>query len=276
LSVAGIFRPFRSLPPYVQFAGRIMRVIVQNDARHPDNYGFIVTHIGLNLDRHLEGFRDMDREDKEFFANLISGAEPEPPEEVLAGRTRLKLRPEMVVHNEIVSELFKEDLLDSDDEALMAELRDHADALGFDGDAIVRAAKESKSQKPRSERPPEPFPINPQKQRQEARKRLVEEAQRTAKLLLNRLGLEYGEHDLAFKICPGSVKGPNFVAAVQMVNRELDRFLGIKNKERSLLKTEDFVRGRDGLEDILNSLTRTIKKRMQKNGQEGQDTVVDR
>ncbi len=31
LSVAAIFRPFRSLAPYIQFVGRIMRVVVQND-----------------------------------------------------------------------------------------------------------------------------------------------------------------------------------------------------------------------------------------------------
>ena len=31
LSVAAIFRPFRTLAPYVQFVGRIMRVVVQND-----------------------------------------------------------------------------------------------------------------------------------------------------------------------------------------------------------------------------------------------------
>ena len=31
LSVAAIFRPFRTLAPYIQFVGRIMRVIVQND-----------------------------------------------------------------------------------------------------------------------------------------------------------------------------------------------------------------------------------------------------
>lgn len=39
LSVAAIFRPFRSLAPYIQFVGRIMRVIVQNDPTHPDNIG---------------------------------------------------------------------------------------------------------------------------------------------------------------------------------------------------------------------------------------------
>ena len=35
LSVAAIFRPFRTLAPYIQFVGRIMRVVVQNDAMHP-------------------------------------------------------------------------------------------------------------------------------------------------------------------------------------------------------------------------------------------------
>ena len=50
-----------------------MRVIVQNDPRHPDNYGYVVTHIGLNLDQQLEDFRDMEREDKAFFEDLISG-----------------------------------------------------------------------------------------------------------------------------------------------------------------------------------------------------------
>src|SRR5208337_405153 len=63
LSVAAVFRPFRTLSPYIQFIGRIMRVVVQNDPRHPDNYGYIVTHVGMNLDQQLEDFRDMERED---------------------------------------------------------------------------------------------------------------------------------------------------------------------------------------------------------------------
>ena len=47
LSVAAIFRPFRTLAPYIQFVGRIMRVVVQNDPgtsgqrrphRHPSRH----------------------------------------------------------------------------------------------------------------------------------------------------------------------------------------------------------------------------------------------
>ena len=40
LSVAAIFQPFRSLSPYVQFIGRVMRVIHQNNPQHPDNRGW--------------------------------------------------------------------------------------------------------------------------------------------------------------------------------------------------------------------------------------------
>src|SRR5581483_1412742 len=45
LSVAAIFRPFRSLSPYIQFVGRIMRVNVQNAPGHPDNEGVVVSHV---------------------------------------------------------------------------------------------------------------------------------------------------------------------------------------------------------------------------------------
>ena len=60
-----------------------MRVVVQNDPRHPDNYGFIVTHAGMNLDRLLAEFRDVEREDQEYLQGLIGGEEPEAPREVI-------------------------------------------------------------------------------------------------------------------------------------------------------------------------------------------------
>lgn len=262
LSVAAIFRPFRTLSPYVQFVGRIMRVIAQNDPRHPDNYGFIVSHVGLNLDQQLDGFRDMDREDGAFFQDLISGVEPEPPIEVIEGKTRMKIRPDMIVKNEIVSELFEEEFLDTDDEILVEELKSIAEGLGFDGEAIRQAALEKREEKRKSTEAPAPFPILPQKQRTEARKRLTEEVKRVARILLNRLGLEFGGIELSLKIIPGRVSGTNFVAAVQIVNHEVDKLLGIKSGQRSMLKTEDFIKAQDSLSDIIDSLTRQFKRRM--------------
>lgn len=267
LSVAAIFRPFRSLSPYVQFVGRIMRVIVQNEPRHPDNYGHIVTHIGLNLDQQLEDFKDMDREDQMFFQELISGVEPEPPEEVVKGNARMKLRPDLIVNKEIVRGFFEEDFLDSDDDALLEELKAVAESLGFDGKDILEAAL-SKKEKARRKRVPasQPFIVQPQRQRREARKRLDEEVKRTAKILLNRLNLDFAGREIAFKILPGRITGNNFVAAVQLVNHELDKSVGIKRGQRDRLRTEDFVRAQESLDEVLNTLTRRLSIKENEDG----------
>jgi DNA repair protein RadD len=264
LSVAAVFRPFRTLSPYIQFIGRIMRVIVQNDPRHPDNYGYIVTHIGMNLDRQLEDFRDMEREDRAFFEELISGAEPEPPLEVIEGKARMKLASDMVVHRELVSELFEEDFLDTEDALLINELKAHAEALGFEPELIEQSLKNRHVEKHRVVSAAQPFPVLPQRRRKEARKRLKEEVNRTAKLLLNRLGLDFGGHEMAFKLAPG-VTGNNFVAAVQSVHHSLNKMIGIQAGEWAKLKTEDYERAMGSLEEILNLLTRQFKGRMKEN-----------
>lgn len=258
LSVAAIFRPFRSLSPYVQFVGRIMRVVVQNDPRHPDNYGYVVTHVGLNLDKQLSDFKDMDSEDRSFFDDLIAGKEPIPPKSVLDGLERLRLNPEMAVEKEIISSFFEEDFIDADDELLWEELKAQAEALGLDADAISSALKRRSTERLRAVTASAPLPIIPQKARQEARRRLTEETKRTAKLLLNVLGLDMAGMELSRRT--GSVSGPNFAAAVQLVNHELNRLLGIKSGERKHLKTEDFQRGIKLLPDVLNTLTRHLKK----------------
>lgn len=275
LSVAAIFRPFRSLPPYVQFVGRIMRVIAQNDPRHPDNSGYVVTHIGLNLDRQLDDFRDMEKDDVSFFEDLLEGKEPETPTEVLEGKARLKLNPEMVVNQEIISEFFEEDFLSTDDEELLNELKAHAESLGFDSEKIDAIMKSATNEKRRRVEASEPFPVQPQLQRREVRKRLHEEVKRTANILLNRLKLPTGGFDLAFKYIRGTVSGNNFVAAVQMVNHEIDKSLGIKKGKRATLRTDDFKRGLSALDDVLNTLTRRIERRISDYGKERKDPVPD-
>jgi excisionase family DNA binding protein len=262
LSVAAVFRPFRSLSPYVQFIGRIMRVIVQNDPRHPDNCGYVVSHVGLNLDQQLSDFREMEREDAAFFKDLIQGAEPEPPpSEVLRGDARQKLREEMIVSSEIVTEFFEEDFIGTDDATLIAELKAQAEALGFEAEAVDALLQRARGGSRRIEASA-PLATIPQRQRREARKRLNEEVNRSAKLLLNRLGLQFGSGDLCFNYGVG-VTGNNFVAAVQLVNRELDRLLGIEPGSRGRLTTEQFVTATKSLDAVLDKLTRRLKAKQE-------------
>jgi DNA repair protein RadD len=96
LSVAAIFRPFLSLAPYIQFVGRIMRVVVQNDPGHPDNVGHIVTHLGVNLDERLKEFKEFENDDQAFWDKVIGGEESEVPQNVLDGTARLRASDRVV------------------------------------------------------------------------------------------------------------------------------------------------------------------------------------
>ena len=71
LSVAAIFSIFSNLSPFVQFVGRIMRVIVQNDPAHPLNQGTVVFHAGANIARRWQDFQEYSEADQEFFDQLL-------------------------------------------------------------------------------------------------------------------------------------------------------------------------------------------------------------
>lgn len=49
LSIAALFRPYRTLLPYEQFIGRILRRITDQDASDADNIGYVISHKYLNL-----------------------------------------------------------------------------------------------------------------------------------------------------------------------------------------------------------------------------------
>ena len=256
LSVAAIFRPFRSLAPYLQFVGRAMRVVVQNDPRHPDNYGYIVTHVGINLDARLTDFRELEREDQQFLSGLLSGEEPEPPREVTEGRTQMKIRPDMMVHNEVIDSLIEEDFLDADDELVFEELRRNAETMGLDADAIVAAAKASKRASTRIMEAPESFSVSPQRARQEAQRRLNERIKKASQVLVNRVGLSPAGHEISTKLIP-NLTGANFVAGIQIFGHRVKR--AISTDPRGEWSIDELKRAMELLPEILESEVRRLK-----------------
>lgn len=83
LAVAMVGRIFSNLSPFVQFVGRIMRSIEQNSPGHPLNQGVVVFHLGANIARRWDDFREFCRADQEFFAELL----PEIEEVEFPGET---------------------------------------------------------------------------------------------------------------------------------------------------------------------------------------------
>jgi len=261
LSVAAIFRPFRTLAPYIQFVGRILRVIVQNNPTHPDNYGHIVTHVGLNLDEQLKRFKQFENDDQKFWEEVTGGSEPEPPSEVLAGDKRMKLHEDMVVQSEIVDRLFEEDFSTAEDLDIIQDLEKKLESLGLDSTLASQILERSRTQPagPRTTAAAAPFSVIPQKHWKEARTRLNEEAQRTAKLLLNRTDLKPEGVELPYKLKPALGAKNNFIAAFQMVNEGISKRLA-NGKKRQEWTTEEFTAAMALLPEVLDGLVREVKK----------------
>jgi superfamily II DNA or RNA helicase len=75
LAVAMVGSIFANLSPFVQFVGRIMRAVVQNQPGHPANQGVVVFHVGANVARRWNDFRQFSEADQDYFADLLPEAE---------------------------------------------------------------------------------------------------------------------------------------------------------------------------------------------------------
>ena len=80
------------------------------------------------------------------------------------------------------------------------------------------------------------------------------------KCLLNNLSLN--DFELQYKITPGRVRGNNFVSAIQLINHEINKRLNIAPGERRKLRAQDYKKAIDEMDNILDVLTRRLKKGM--------------
>ncbi len=71
LAVAAVFSIFANLSPFVQFVGRIMRVIQQNAPCHVLNQGTVIFHAGANVASRWEDFQQYSEADRDFFNQLL-------------------------------------------------------------------------------------------------------------------------------------------------------------------------------------------------------------
>lgn len=76
LSVAAIFRPYRSLAPYSQFIGRILRKMPDDDYNAPiDNIGAVIAHRDLGLEPLWSEYQK--EQEYKSVVELVKGAEPD-------------------------------------------------------------------------------------------------------------------------------------------------------------------------------------------------------
>ncbi|MDD5431222.1 MAG: hypothetical protein PHP03_03310, partial [Candidatus Pacebacteria bacterium] len=106
----------------------------------------------------------------------------------------------------------------------------------------------------------EAFPIQPQKEWEELRKRVGDQGTRLAKILLNNTGLDITGTELAYKYTSLKARAKNnLVSAIMLVNHEINTRLG---KDRSKCSSEEFkvILEAKALDDILQTLVRRVHK----------------
>ena len=254
LSVAAIFRPFRTLAPYIQFVGRILRVIVQNSPAHFDNYGHIVTHSGMNLDQRLKEFKLFEKDDQKFWEDLIGGKEPDVPREVKSGEARMRNAEQVVVDNEIVDSLIEEDFISADEEDLIKDLEEKLELLGLNPATAREIVLEQNKLGQKKSKAAEPFQKLPQREWEESRKRLQERVNRSANMLLTRLELKRSGRKI---VNTGVNAGNDFTACITLISGEIKKKYP---KPRREWTTEEFKAVTGELDSIINVLTRKYKK----------------
>ncbi|MGE4350210.1 MAG: DEAD/DEAH box helicase [Candidatus Berkiella sp.] len=71
LAVAAVFSIFSNLSPFVQFVGRIMRVIKQDSPGDKLNRGTVIFHAGSNIASRWADFQNFSKADQEYFDTLL-------------------------------------------------------------------------------------------------------------------------------------------------------------------------------------------------------------
>jgi superfamily II DNA or RNA helicase len=243
LSVAAIFRPFRSLSPFIQFVGRALRVIKEGAPTDPDNRGYVVSHVGLNNDPHWEDFRELDLDDQEFFKRLLTTEGEDGGAERVDGGGGQPRRFDggMRVSEELLGNALNLPFLDPDDDrvldqawaAVTASLQGVGitpDKLGLTREKLKETLKQAHAKG--ASAPPEDLPVSPQKRRQALKKRLNERCASVAARVLMELKLNRAGRDVG-NVIRKYAGDDNTTVVTRMVNAAVNEKGGMKGKDRA-------------------------------------------
>lgn len=237
LSVAAIFRPFRSLSPYIQFVGRVMRVVTENSADDPNNHAYIVSHVGLNNDEHWDDFREIDFDDQKMIRQWIN--ENESDSEAAGEPRPRRFDDTLLVDNEIIGDFISKSYLDPDDDRVISEFLNKEIGVGIKLGEILSKEELRKRLSERRSEGNSGFipPIQPQRRRVELRKRLNERAKSVANRVLSDLSINGAGREIGAAI--KSVRGQaNRTAILELINRQINKHLNISKRQRDKISSQ--------------------------------------
>lgn len=247
LSVAAVFRPFRSLSPYVQFVGRVMRVIRQNCPNHPDNRGVVISHVGMNTERHWDQFKELDTEDQDLWSKLIHG--------------------DSGMDSEPIDEPFDKEELDNESTVGPATMMVDWERLGdhaVSHYATVDFQPEVTDEQPKTEEPTSAtVVVGPQERRRQAQSRLKSEVERSVRMALNQIRV-HGLGQQVSKMHPMLRFQNNWNATRYWLYYNLNRTIGRKPKSGKDWSLEEIENALDSLPNLLDQFVVDFQQRHQR------------
>lgn len=214
LSVAAVFSIFANLSPFVQFVGRIMRVIRQNSQNDPLNQGTVVFHAGANIASRWEDFQEYSEADQQFFDQLLPMEDLDFRDANEIAVAPVPRMPNMVeVRSQTGVRLEEIPLLD-DDEAMKAIAT--LSARGYSPDDVRRAMEH------------QPVPTTKANERQAARAALDTRIKTEVGRVLSQKGLNPQGKDLDTR----RLNRTNFVIVKAAIDKQVNAAVGKGTGER--------------------------------------------
>ena len=221
LAVAAVLSIFSNLSPFVQFVGRIMRVIKQDAPNDPLNQGTVVFHAGANIARQWGDFQQFSDADQSYFDQLLplEGLDPS----VSADEVQYEPRePLELPHVKSQSEVHLEEInLVTPDAIAAIELLKQQGIIAHDFDPETQVLQ--------------PIPTTKLARRQAARQQLNEQIQQATGKLLGKHKINPEGHQLDRRRLGRS----NYVVVAAAFNKKVSAVVGRGSGERSeLTQTE--------------------------------------
>jgi superfamily II DNA or RNA helicase len=225
LAVAAVFSVFGSLSPFVQFVGRIMRVVDQNSPDSARNRGVVVFHAGANVASRWEDFQRYSQADQEFFDQLlpVEGLDFSAGDEIEIEPMPRNNQDGMEIRGQTGVQVHEIPLLDHDAIEALRLLQ----GRGYTPDQVREAMQEL-----------QPVPVTRQRQRQAARTGLDARIATSAGRILNekRVNPEGRTLDRAHRGIS------NYVVLKSAIDRQANAIVGRGPRQRREFSRDELER----------------------------------
>lgn len=240
LSVAAVFSIFASLSPFVQFVGRIMRVIKQDAPGNPLNYGSVVFHAGANTVRAWEDFKDFAEADQKWFTLLT--------EQVPVGGEHLReVDPTEEMVREHVTDVVR---ITEPGTVTLEELPLLSDSRLREALVLLLQAGVTAEEYGRAVEQLEPIPVTKQARRRASQKLLDETIRTRAGKLVRERGLNAEGRDLDLKHLGQS----NWVIVKAAIDNKARAMVGSGQKKRNDLSQAEIDLITERLDRIIDEV----------------------